>query len=139
MGKVSKCIQSESRCLIEFLAVQRYVVLGNDPPQEVTPRYVVSNPGSYAYLSPECFKPVPDDCKSRFSDWKYGLDNYQFTYHANLLSTSASRVQIRVHYLTREIGYLYGTADLGAEDQSCQTKVQGGGHLGRGQLFWKCA
>ena len=137
MGKVSKCIQSESRCLIEFLAVQRYAIIGTDPPQGVTLRYVIANPGSYAYLSPERLKPVPDGCKSTFNDWKYGLDNYQFTYHGNLFSTSASRVEMRVRYLTREIRYLYGTTDLGAEDQSCPAKVQGAGHFERGQLFWK--
>ena len=130
-------MQSESRCLIEFLAVQRYAIIGNDPPQGVSLRYVIANAGSYAYLSPERLKPVPDGCKSTFNDWKYGLDKYQYTYHADLFSTSASRVQMRVRYLTREIRYLYGTADLDVEDQSCQAKVQGASHLERGQLFWK--
>jgi len=72
-----------------------------------------------------------------FNDWKYGLDNYQLTYHADLLSTDASRVQMRVRYLTREIRYLYGTADLDAEDQGCQAQAQGDNNLERGQLFWK--
>ena len=44
---------------------------------------------------------------------------------------------MRVRYLTREIRYLYGAADLGSEDQSCQDQAQGAGHLERGQLFWK--
>ena len=44
---------------------------------------------------------------------------------------------MRVRYLTREIRYLYGTADLDADDRSCEAKVQGAGHLERGQLFWK--
>ena len=121
----------------KFPAVQRYAILGNDPPQGVTLRYVVANAGSYAYLSPERFKPVQDAFKTTFNDWKYGLRNYQFTYNADLLSTHASRVQMRVRYLTREIRYLYGTADLGAEDQGGQAEAQGDGHLERGQLFWK--
>ncbi len=65
-----------------------------------------------------------------FNDWKYGLDNYQLTYHADLLSTDASRVQMRVRYLTREIRYLYGTADLDAEDQGCQAQAQGDNNHG---------
>jgi len=82
-------------------------------------------------------KPVPDHFKSTFNDWKYGLENYEFTYNADLLSTHSSRVQMRVRYLTREIRYLYGTADLDADDQTGQAQVQGAGHLERGQLFWK--
>ena len=44
---------------------------------------------------------------------------------------------MRIRYFTREIRYLYGTADLDAEDQTCQAQAQGVGHLERGQLFWK--
>ena len=99
-------------------------------------RYVIANPGSYAYLSPNRLKPVPDSC-STFNDWKYGLNNYQSTYNADLLSTEDSRIQTQDRYLTREIRYLYGTADLDAEDQGCEAKVQGAGHLERGELFWE--
>ena len=119
-----------------ILAVQRYAILCNDPPKGVTLRYVIADPGSFAYLSSKRLKPVPANC-TKFNDWKYGLENYQYTYHADLLSSDASRAQVRVRYLTREIRYLYGTADLGAEDQGCEAQVQGSGHLERGQLFWK--
>ena len=100
-------------------------------------RYVIANAGTYAYFSPERFKPIPDECKSTFNDWKFGLENYQLTYHADLLSTSDSRVQMRIRYLTREIRYIYGTADLDADDQRCPARVQGTGRFERGQLFWK--
>jgi len=136
VDKVGNCVGSKSGYLIEFLAVQRYTILGNEPPAGITLRYVIANPGSYAYFSPERLKPVPADCTS-FNDWKYGLENYPHTYHADFLSTQASRIQMRVRYLTREVHYLYGTADLDAEDQRCQAKCQGAGHLERGQLFWK--
>jgi hypothetical protein len=137
VAKVRKCIRFKSRSLIEFLAVQRYTILGNGPPQGVTLRYVIANSGSYAYFSPERLKPIADDCASTYNDWKYGLKNYQLTYHADLLSTHESRVQLRVRYLTREVRYLYGTADLSASDASCPAEAQGSGHLERGQLFWK--
>jgi len=122
--------------MTEFLAVQRYTILGNDAPEGVTLRYVIANPGAYAYLSPKRLKPIPESCIT-FDDWKYGLKNYPLIYHANLLSTQASRIQMRVRYLTREVRYLYGTADLGATDQGCEATTQGSGHLERGQLFWK--
>ena len=44
---------------------------------------------------------------------------------------------MRVRYLTREIRYLYGTADVFAVGDSCEDQAQGAGHLERGQLFWK--
>ena len=136
MDKASTCVPLQSKFLIEFLAVQRYVILADDPPKGVTLRYVIANAGTYAYFSPTRYKPVPDDCTT-FNDWKYGRKNYQFTYHADLLSTHASRVQMRVRYLTRPVHYLLGTADLEAADQSCGAECQGAGHFERGQLFWK--
>ena len=136
MDKVSKRVRFETRCLIELIAVQRYIILGNDAPSGVTLRYVIGSAGSYAYFSPERLKQVPDSCTA-FNDWKYGLKNYQFTYHANLLATQESRIQMRKRYLTREIRYLYGTEDLSAQDQGCEAMAQGSDHLERGQLFWK--
>jgi hypothetical protein len=136
VGKVSKRIRFESTELIGFPAVQRYAVLGNDAPKGVTLRYVIANPSSYAYFSPKRLKPVPASCTG-FDDWKYGLQNYQLTYHADLLSTHDSRTQARVRYLTREVRYLCGTADLGAKDKDCEANAQGSTRLERGQLFWK--
>lgn len=136
MAKVGQRVPLESRCLIELLAIQRYAILSDDPPKGVTLRYVIANPGSFAYFSPERLKPVPANCTT-FNDWKYGLENYDHRYHADLFSTDASRVQMRVRYLTREFHYLLGTADLDAIDQRCEAKIQGAGHFERGQLFWK--
>jgi hypothetical protein len=53
------------------------------------------------------------------------------------LSTNASRTHLRAHYLTRQVHYLYGTADLDAEDQGCAAKTQGAGDYERGQFFWR--
>jgi len=135
-GTSRKCLRFEYRCLTIFIAVQQYIILGNEPPPGITLRYVIANAGSYTYFSPERLKPVLADCTT-FNDWKYGLENYQYTYRADLFSTYTSRVQMRVRYLTREVRYLYGTADLDSVDQSCQAKSQGAGRLERGQLFWK--
>ena len=112
------------------------MILGNDAPEGVTLRYVIANPGSYAYFSPKRLKPIPDGCTT-FNDWKYGLENYNLSYKTDLLSTHDSRIQMRVRYLTREVRYLYGTADLNATDQGNEAKSQGSSHLERGQLFWK--
>jgi hypothetical protein len=137
VDKVSKCIRIESRSLTELLAIQRHAILGNCPPHGVTLRYVIANPGSYAYFSPERLKPIPANCTSTYNNWKYGLMNYQYTYHADLLSTEYSRDHLRVRYFTRKIRYLYGTADLEAEDVSCRAQAQGASNFERGQLFWK--
>jgi hypothetical protein len=136
VGKVSQHVQFESRYLIEFQAVQRYIILSDDPPKSITLRYVIANLGSYAYFSPNRFTPIPADCTA-FNDWKYGLENYHFTYHADLFATDASRTRMRARYLTRQVRYLYGTADLGAEDQGCAANTQGANHYERGRLFWK--
>jgi len=117
--------------------VQRYAILSDGPPQGVSLRYIIANAGTYAYFSPGRFKPVQDDCETTFNNWEYSLDNYQFTYHADVLSTDASRVQMRTRYFTREIRYLYGTADFDAVDKSCQARAQGVHRFERGQLFWK--
>jgi hypothetical protein len=124
VDKVSKRVRFESRCLIELIAVQRYIILGNDAPSGVTLRYAIGSAGSYAYFSPDRLKQVPDSCTA-FNDWKYGLKNYQFTYHANLLATQDSRIQMRKRYLTREIRYLYGTDDLSAKIKDVKLWLKG--------------
>jgi hypothetical protein len=136
VDKVSKRIRLEPIWLIEFLAIQRYAILGEDAPEGVTLRYVIADPGSYAYLSPKRLKPVPANCTT-FDDWKYGLQNYQLIYNSDLFSTDDSRAQLQVRYLTREVRYLCGTADVGATDQECEANTQGSGRLERAQLFWK--
>ena len=138
MDKVSKyyCARFESAWLIGFLAIQRHMVLSDDSSKGVTLRRVIANPGSYVYFSPKRFKPIPDDCK-KFNDWKYGFENDKFTYRTNLISTEDSRTQSRDRYLNRETRYLFGTADLGAEDQGCEAQTQGASHFERGQLFWQ--
>ena len=112
------------------------MILHDDPPAGVSLRHVIANVGSYAYLSPKRLKPIPAGCTT-FNDWKYGLEKYNFTYKANLLSTDDSRIQMRIRYLTRETRYLLGTVDPGAADKSCGATAQGDGHIERGQLFWQ--
>jgi len=116
--------------------VQRYIILSDDPPESITFRSVIANAGSYTYFSPNRFKPVPDDCTG-FNNWKYGLENCQLTYRAYHFAHNASSTHLPTRYLTRQVRYLYGTADLGAEDQGCAAKTQGANHYERGQLFWK--
>ena len=136
MDNVCKSVRFESRPLIEFPVIQRYIILADDPPEGVPVRSVIANPGSYAYFSPDRLIQPPDNCTT-YNDWKYGFNNYTLTYHADLFSTDASCDDMRIRYLTRPLHYLLGTADLSADDQSCGAKVQGAGHLERGILFWK--
>ena len=136
MDKVCKRARFKSRVLIEFPVIQRYVILADDPPKGARLRSVIANPGTYAYFSPDRLIKPRDNCTT-YNDWRYGLENYTLTYQADLFSTHTSRVEMRIRYLTRPVHYLLGTADLHADDQSCDAKAQGAGHLERGILFWK--
>jgi hypothetical protein len=133
---VCKGVRIESRLLIKFPVIQQYLILADDPPEGVCLRSVVANPRAFAWFSPERYIQPADNCTT-YNDWRNGLENYQFTYHPDLLSTDESRDQVRIRYLTRPVHYLLGTADLSADDQSCGAKSQGAGHLERGLLFWK--
>lgn len=59
--------------------VQRFALTGHDHPllntEGIRLRYVVANPSSYAYFSPQ--RPVKFDAAScpGFNDWKYGMQN----------------------------------------------------------------
>ena len=51
--------------------VQRYALIGGDAPSGVKDfRYVVANPGSYAYLN--TVRPLPNATCKTFNNWKFG-------------------------------------------------------------------
>lgn len=137
MSNLSKCSQNENTHAQPPTAVQRYVILANPPPKGIKVRYIIANPGSYAYFSPLRLAGNSADCASTFNNWKFGLEKYPHTYNADLLSTPGARNSTITRYFEREVRYLYGTADLGAPDQDCEAKAQGAGHLERGKLWWK--
>jgi pimeloyl-ACP methyl ester carboxylesterase len=124
--------------------VQRYAILGKGETVPITAgiavRYVVANPSSYAYFSPD----RPDGeggfasfagtaACPKFDRWKYGM--------ADLPSYAgtATPAALEQAYLGREVTYLLGTADTDpnhpALDKSCMAEAQGPYRLARGEAY----
>ncbi|KAF6687226.1 alpha/beta hydrolase [Pseudomonas sp. EKM23D] len=118
--------------------VQRFALLGHDHPTlhqaGIRLRYVVANPSSYAYFSPQ--RPVPFDAATcpGFDDWKYGLQKLP-TY-----ANGQSAAQLEQTYVSRTITYLLGQQDTNpnhpALDKGCEAEAQGAYRLIRGHNYF---
>jgi pimeloyl-ACP methyl ester carboxylesterase len=118
--------------------VQRFALLGGDHPtlhdEGIRLRYVVANPSSYAYFSPQ--RPVPFDAAAcpGFDDWKYGLQ--KLPAYAN----GQSAAQLEQTYVSRSITYLLGQQDTNpnhpALDKGCEAEAQGAYRLIRGRNYF---
>jgi hypothetical protein len=105
-------------------------------------RYVVANPSSYLYLSPE--RPVSgstDQFATPSSSSCSGYDAYK--YGLNGLSPYLAAVGadgIRAQFESRHVAYLLGSSDTDPNesslDKSCQAEMQGSYRLARGQAFY---
>jgi len=123
--------------------VQRYAVVGQGEAQlaaiGVKVRYVVANPSSYLYFSADrprpdgAFAPLPVGQCPRFDDWKYGWNGAPD--YARALTPAAYESR----YVTRDVVYLLGTADIdpqqSALDKSCAGEAQGPYRLARGHSY----
>ncbi len=129
--------------------VQRYAVAGRGGDQllrsGVHVRYVVANPSSYVYFSPE--RPVPDphgeftfavpakSCFGKYDRWKYGVNDPP----AYLAGASFSDLEQR--YLRRDVVYLLGTNDVDpnhpALDKTCSAEDEGPYRFFRGKAYFK--
>ena len=117
--------------------VQRFALTGHDHPllqtEGISLRYVVANPSSYAYFSPQ--RPVPFDAAScpGFNDWKYGMQNLP-----NYVGHQGAQ-QLEQAYVSRDITYLLGEQDTDpnhpALDKSCEAETQGAYRLIRGHNY----
>ncbi|POM13062.1 alpha/beta hydrolase [Pseudomonas orientalis] len=117
--------------------VQRFALTGHDHPllqtEGISLRYVVANPSSYAYFSPQ--RPVPFDAAScpGFNDWKYGMQNLP-----NYVGNQGAQ-QLEQAYVSRDITYLLGQQDTDpnhpALDKSCEAETQGAYRLIRGHNY----
>ena len=116
--------------------VQRFALLSHDHPklqaEAIRLRYVVANPSSYAYFTPQ--RPVkfdPATCPG-FNDWKYGLNH--------LPAYAKGAVQIEQTYVSRDITYLLGQQDIDpkhhALDIGCEAEAQGAYRLIRGHNYF---
>lgn len=120
---------------------QRYAALSRfDAPAPLRVRYVVSNPGTYMYLSAHRYlsgtfvvppQPIRMIC-STWNHYRYGLQARP-SYAA-----AASDEQVRTQFPRRVVTYLLGGDDTGKEDldQSCAASLEGKHRLARGKTFF---
>ncbi len=126
--------------------VQRYAVLGRGGDKlaasGIAVRYVVANPSSYAYFSPDrpvagstAFAPPgnPSSCPG-YDTWKYGMNALP------PYAGQASSAAIEAAYAARQVVYLWGGADTNpnqpALDKSCAAELQGPYRLARGESYF---
>jgi pimeloyl-ACP methyl ester carboxylesterase len=129
--------------------VQRYAVAGRSgdalTAAGVRVRYVIANPSSYLYFSPERpvldaqgdfrFAPPAKTCFGRYNNWKYGIVDPPPYLGVDEISTLEQR------YLRRDVLYLLGTHDTDpnhpALDKSCPGEVEGPYRLFRGEAYFR--
>jgi pimeloyl-ACP methyl ester carboxylesterase len=113
--------------------VQRYAVLGADPPPGLTLRYVVANPSSYAWFGSE--RPLPTVAATcpGYDDWKYGLKQLP------RIAAGAAPATLEARYAARPVTLLLGERDTDPQhpalDKGCAAEAQGPYRLARGLAF----
>jgi hypothetical protein len=92
-------------------------------------RYVVTNPGSYLYLTRT--RPVMGPINCAYNDYKFGLD------HLNSYMAKREKSLMIAEYLSKDVFYMVGEADTisGDIDQTCPAQYQGINRLYRGINF----
>ncbi|WP_204259674.1 YXWGXW repeat-containing protein [Lichenicola cladoniae] len=125
--------------------VQRYAVLTHGEARAaqagIAMRYVIANPSSYAYFSPDRpteaggFTPYPLDQCHRFNRWKYGLEDLP------IYGGDARPSELERDYVQRDIEYLLGTLDTDPDrtaiDKSCGAEAQGPNRYERGHDYFR--
>jgi hypothetical protein len=108
-------------------------------------RYVVANPSSYVYFSPErpelkpkgefTFGTPSDTCHGKYDHWKYGLAD-PLPYVGTVVAQDVEQ-----RYIGREIFYLLGTKDNDPNhpelDKNCGAEDEGPQRFIRGQAFFR--
>lgn len=123
---------------------QRYAVLGRggDRAQAsgLAVRYVVANPSSYVYFSPD--RPLPDGGFAPFQSsrcpgfdrWKYGMTGLP------PYAGTAAPAALEAAYAVRQVAYLWGGDDTDLDqpalDRSCPAAAQGPHRLARGEAYF---
>ena len=125
--------------------VQRYAVVGKAPErltaQGIAVRYVVANPSSYVYFSPE--RPLADGtfglpaktCFGKYNHWKYGIEE------PPPYVGDASFANLETRFITRDVIYLLGTKDTDpnhpALDKTCSAEDEGAYRYVRGHNYFR--
>jgi pimeloyl-ACP methyl ester carboxylesterase len=117
--------------------VQRYAIAGKAEAdltrREISVRYVVANPSSYAYFDSQRPEPaIAASCRG-FNKWKYGLEARP-PYLA-----AANPKDLEHRYVTREVIYLLGTFDDDPNhpelEKSCAAEAEGPTRYSRGHEY----
>jgi pimeloyl-ACP methyl ester carboxylesterase len=120
--------------------IQRYAAVGHGQgPLErlgIHIRYVVANPGTYLYFSPDRpFPTAPGQCNGA-NRWRFGLDGTLPSY----VTAPVDAAALERAYRARDIVYLLGTADTDPNqrqlDKSCAAEAQGATRLARGLAYF---
>jgi len=129
--------------------VQRYAVTGRGGYSLVHTgihlRYVVVNPSSYLYFSPE--RPVlgayggfdfvvpPRECSSDGNHWRYGIND------PPPYASNADFAALEQHYIHRDVVYLLGADDIDPHesslDASCAGEDEGPSRFFRGKAYFR--
>ena len=113
--------------------VQRYAIAGAGEAAGIKVRYVVANPSSYAYFSPERPEPAIAPACPGYDDWKYGMGRRPDW----LARVPVPELERR--YVARDVIYLLGTKDIDpnhpALDKSCMAEAQGPVRYARGKAY----
>jgi len=129
--------------------MQRYAIVGRAGDALIHAgihvRYVIANPSSYAYFSPE--RPVLDakkdftfavpakSCYGKFDRWKFGIRE------PPPYVGEASFSDLESRFLRRDVVYLLGTNDIDpnhpALDKTCAAELEGPYRFFRGKAYFR--
>lgn len=111
--------------------VQRYVAVGRGVPASLAVRFVVANPSSYLWFSPD--RPGSTFACPSYNHWKYGLAGHLPPYVTDPPATLEAR------YVARDVTYLIGGDDTDPTqrdlDRSCGGEAQGSDRFARHTAF----
>jgi len=117
--------------------VQRYAIMGKGgaalAAAGISLRYVVANPSSYAYFSPDRPEPaIAAQCPG-YNDWKYGMD------HLPAYAAPKTPAELERDYVSRRVIYMLGALDVDPHhpvlDRSCMGEAQGPFRWARGHAY----
>ncbi len=131
-------------------AMQRYAVVGRAE-RLVAPgirlRYVVANPSSFVYFTPErpvfkgdsiSFAPGNELLCRNFDRWKYGFGEIPEEYVRK--SAAAGVKPLEDAYAAKDVVYLLGTDDTDPQqkdlDITCAGEMEGPTRMARGRIFY---
>lgn len=111
--------------------VQRYVAVGHGVPASLSVRFVVANPSSYLWFSPN--RPGPTFSCPTYNAWKYGLAGRLPPY------VTDPPAAIEARYVSRDVTYLIGGDDTDPTqrdlDRSCGGEAEGADRTARHNAF----